>query len=734
MSMLADLSWILAAVLGLAFVIAIHELGHFLFAKWAGVRVDRFSIGFGPVILAKRWGETEYALSLVPLGGYVKMLGQEDVPGKEAGGVGDPRSYLSKSAGWRALILLGGVLFNLVSSWIILVIIALYGVPLLPPVAGGVEPIVITQRDGVDVEVPGPAAQAGLRQGDRVVAVNGARTYNFEDVLNTVITGGSAPLVLTVERGGQRLDLPPLTPVYASGLGRPTLGMAPALSDRVAFTGVVGATTAADLRIGDRILAIAGEATTGVDGAEILRRLEERQGQQVALRVLRDGVEQDLVMSVGSGSPALPTALGLPLRVDSITPGSHAAASGLRSGDVLVAANGERLHGWTHLGRLTEAAGRAGTPLLLDLQRRDTTGAWAAATAAITPRHDVTDGRHRLGVLRSNWRSGVLPALPLLPGGATAPLERAGLQPGNIIVGTPQPRGEQRVALQVLPPGPVRLLPIGEATWNRWSRGWTASPILRMFGMQDRPRVRGVLDGASIIAVANDGPALQLTVADQRGQTQVLSLEQLDNDERAVLASLPVGGWIAAVDVRDAAGRRCLEVALPQGSAAPRQVDIAAADLGTDLLLRPAREIWQADSLGEAMGWANHAAVQMVVSSLRIIPRLFAKPEDGGIEASRTLSGPIGIFNILKMSIAEDGLAGFLRIVALIGLNLFLINLLPIPLVDGGQLMFLGIETIIRRPVPPVLFNIANYIGLGLILFMMGFTVLNDLATQIFGL
>src|SRR3954469_14638282 len=111
--------WILAA-LGFGFVIFIHELGHFLFAKWAGVRVDRFSIGFGPVILRRQIGETEYALSLLPLGGYVKMLGQEDLP-SEVGGEArtDPRSYLAKPAWWQALILLGGVLFNLISSYLI---------------------------------------------------------------------------------------------------------------------------------------------------------------------------------------------------------------------------------------------------------------------------------------------------------------------------------------------------------------------------------------------------------------------------------------------------------------------------------------------------------------------------------------------------------------------------------------------------------------------------------------
>src|SRR3954471_13203932 len=77
---LATIAYFVLAALGFGFVIFIHELGHFLFAKWAGVKVEVFSIGFGPKLLRRTIGETEYALSLLPFGGYVKMLGQDDNP------------------------------------------------------------------------------------------------------------------------------------------------------------------------------------------------------------------------------------------------------------------------------------------------------------------------------------------------------------------------------------------------------------------------------------------------------------------------------------------------------------------------------------------------------------------------------------------------------------------------------------------------------------------------------
>src|SRR3954468_17475736 len=98
MPQVAHLAFYLLALLGFGFVIAIHEFGHFLFAKLAGVKVERFSIGFGPTLLSRRIGETEYTISLLPLGGYVKMLGEDNpAQGETVGDAGDPRSYLAAS-------------------------------------------------------------------------------------------------------------------------------------------------------------------------------------------------------------------------------------------------------------------------------------------------------------------------------------------------------------------------------------------------------------------------------------------------------------------------------------------------------------------------------------------------------------------------------------------------------------------------------------------------------------
>ena len=105
-------SYISVAALGLGLVIFLHELGHFAVAKWCNVFVERFSIGFGPVFFSRKWGETEYALSLIPFGGYVKMLGQDDADPSQLTNeeiAADPRSYVAKSVLQRMAIISAGV-------------------------------------------------------------------------------------------------------------------------------------------------------------------------------------------------------------------------------------------------------------------------------------------------------------------------------------------------------------------------------------------------------------------------------------------------------------------------------------------------------------------------------------------------------------------------------------------------------------------------------------------------
>ncbi|WP_457597485.1 RIP metalloprotease RseP [Hydrogenimonas sp.] len=181
----------LVSLLVLSFLIFFHELGHFLFARLFKVRVERFSIGFGKVVLSKTVGDTEYALSAIPLGGYVKMKGQDDAdPTKTSD---DPDSYTAKPPWQRILILLGGPLFNFLLAFFLYYAIALIGANAYEPVIGVVQP-------------GSPAAEAGLAKGDRVVAIDGRKIRTWDD-LSELISHSHGAIEMIVDHNGTVKEL-----------------------------------------------------------------------------------------------------------------------------------------------------------------------------------------------------------------------------------------------------------------------------------------------------------------------------------------------------------------------------------------------------------------------------------------------------------------------------------------------------------------------------------------------
>ena len=193
-----DIHSLLVTVVSFAVAIGVlvfvHELGHFAVAKRAGVLVERFSIGFGPVVLARRRGETEYAVSAIPLGGYVKMLGDEE--GEDA--LANPeRAFSTQPVRRRAAIVFAGPAMNFVFAFLVYaVLFAVVGVenPSTEPRVGGVTP-------GL------PAERAGLQVGDRIVAIGDTPIETWEQLSKTIVASKGERLRLTVEREGARFPL-----------------------------------------------------------------------------------------------------------------------------------------------------------------------------------------------------------------------------------------------------------------------------------------------------------------------------------------------------------------------------------------------------------------------------------------------------------------------------------------------------------------------------------------------
>lgn len=180
-------------IVGIIFsvLIVIHEFGHFFAAKRSGVKVEKFALGFGPVLFKKKWEETEFLICIFPLGGYVKLAGdaRQDCKGRDY-------EFLSKSIGVKAKIVFAGPLFNYLLALVIFCVIALVGFPYLDSVIGSV------LEDY-------PAEAAGVEAGDRVLAVNGKDVQHWADMAK-VIYQAKEKVSLRIEREGEiiSLDIP----------------------------------------------------------------------------------------------------------------------------------------------------------------------------------------------------------------------------------------------------------------------------------------------------------------------------------------------------------------------------------------------------------------------------------------------------------------------------------------------------------------------------------------------
>ena len=178
---------ILTSLLILSFLIFFHELGHYLAARFFGVRVEVFSIGFGKKIFSRVIGQTEYRLSIIPLGGYVQMKGQDDSdPSKVSS---DDDSYNTKKPWKRIVILLAGPFANFFLAFLLYLAMANIGVTKLSPIIG-----VVGENT--------PAQQMGLVKNDRVIEINGERVITWDDI-SSLIKESEGPLIVSIQRGSK---------------------------------------------------------------------------------------------------------------------------------------------------------------------------------------------------------------------------------------------------------------------------------------------------------------------------------------------------------------------------------------------------------------------------------------------------------------------------------------------------------------------------------------------------
>lgn len=201
---------LLRFVVVLGLLITVHELGHFLVAKWSGVRVHEFAIGFGPALIKKRFGETLYAVRVLPLGGFVRMAGMEPtetLPGDHDPAEDDARAFHRRPIPYRFAIIAAGPLMNLLLAVLLNAIV----ISMVVVAVGNVVP-------------ESPAAEAGLLPGDRFVSVAGRSVITLDDVLSGIQQSGGEPIRIVVERDGERHQLW-VEPKFDPAQGVPMIGI-----------------------------------------------------------------------------------------------------------------------------------------------------------------------------------------------------------------------------------------------------------------------------------------------------------------------------------------------------------------------------------------------------------------------------------------------------------------------------------------------------------------------------
>lgn len=247
------LSSIIAFLFVIFVMILVHEFGHFIAARIVGVKVESFSIGFGPVLLRWRGKETEYRLSALPFGGYVKMLSENP----DEGVTGDPGEFMSRTRPERIFILLMGPALNILLAYLMWTGIMMIGEQK--------QEWLVRTPSADYVQPGGPADLAGMKQGDRIISVDGRQMATWEDLFYVIATTPREEMSIIAERGGENLEFQ-VKPVEDPMRGSGSIGVSPGFPPVVSGMLKGGPADQAGLREGDEVLAIGGRQVSSFNG------------------------------------------------------------------------------------------------------------------------------------------------------------------------------------------------------------------------------------------------------------------------------------------------------------------------------------------------------------------------------------------------------------------------------------------------------------------------------------
>lgn len=640
LALTGNLIAILQVIIALGLVIFVHELGHFLAARWCGVHVERFSIGFGPPLfswVSQKTG-TEYWIAWIPFGGYVKMKGQDDIDPEKMTDEqmrADPTSYPGRPVWQRMVIISAGVFMNVVFGFFCFIVMYNLGPEYIPPRIGLVRP-------------GGPAWVAGLQPGDEILAINGRDLVKFKELQVAVQLSDpeGEPLLVRFRRGESVYSVPvrpEQTELWPQiGIANPT---APVLAkDWPIPPGSPAAE--AGLQPGDRIIAVDGVPVS--TGEEIKRLLGERPDRTVRITVERanDGGQESEAVARTLSLPPQPFAqLPVVLEMGPVVAtraGSPAEEAGLRPGDVILAVNGEAVDPFRFPDVVRSLAGQQ-VELLVRRVLNEEAGP-EELTIQVVPRAEPT------------WLNE-----PIFP---DSPLECPGLG----------------LAYEV------------------------------------NPVVRAVAGEASDSSVAQPGDrvsAVRLVIPEYA--SEALSVEdwvEVGGGDQPT--GLPSVFWFlqqvpgSVLEVRLDRGGEIVETTWNPEPA--EDWFVPTRGLVFEPLVRRLPPLGLVGSIRQ--GWRETLNILKVMYVG--LERMFVR----GTISPTSVRGPITIARVFYHQ-AKKSWSEYLFTLALFSLNLAVMNFLPIPVLDGGHMVFLAWEAIVRRP-PSRRVQIAlSYLGLALILGLM---------------
>ena len=715
---------ILQVAIGLGFVIFVHELGHFLAAKFFGVKCEKFYVGFdvpislGPIQLPAKlfhfqWGETEYGIGSIPLGGYVKMLGQDDDPrnaekenerirvdsSEKVEAVGraqyDPRSFPAKSVFARMVIISAGVVMNIIFGILFAAVAFNIGVPYEPTIVGDV--------------IPGdPAWQTGVQSGDRIVQVAEMKEPNanlsFRDMRESVALAGfdhpEKPLPVVIQRDGETLKFEivgtmrhdPKSQLMSMGISSPLVTK---VSDKSPFMPLLSVNwdEAKDilpkLEPGDTIVGVNGVELPKVDGIDVpLERelnllLHPLFDQSVTLQVERTASDDKNSKSPKSRvdvtwEPLPMRTLGIGFQVGpvaAIQVGSAAEKAGVLVGDTIVSFDGKPVDNAFTL------------PLMVAKKKGETVKLVLKHAATTSADKDKSGKEYTL-----EWK--VPERFQLRDVGLQ--YNPVGLElPGSGLVVTPlstvasvNPKGNDEKELSLAPGDQIQQIRLD----------------------------------------SDASEASQATLKESLGKemwAELVQGKQLENGYssqfvHSLVQHLPIGTKLRVYFFRDS---KVENVSVQVAN------DPVWAWYDRGLITQPAKLMHRAGSVKEAMSLGVSEIWTKASSVLRFVRMAFT-----GKIPSNAAAGPGMIFYVAT-SAASESTTKLLMFLTMLSANLAVLNFLPIPALDGGHMMFLIAEAIRGKPVDEALQMRLTVAGVMALLALMAFVIFNDVMnlSKIFG-